>query len=326
MMKKKILAFLLTGLIISIAGTGCSVDSNEEVPVEKETINIITTTFPVYDITRQIVKDKALVEMLNYEYVEEYQYSGKDINKLNNADIIIYSGNSFEPWVEEALEDENFTNEEVMLVNAALDISSDGKIANYIDIAGELKLNENFPQTDNYITSDFAYWMDLNNAKKMVNTIQKHISNYDYENDSFYKESAENLLTSFTNLDERYKVLTNKTDKSMVVVGSFNYYYLAQYLKLNIISVYDGRVNEETTASLKRLLNAVDFINNNNIKYVISDNKCKYAEEAISTDVKVNALNINDMSHVDKSTIDDEEMTYYNIMENNYAVLKMCLY
>ena len=64
-------------------------------------LSIISTIFPYYDFTREITGDKADVNLLIPPGCEphDFDFSPKDIVKINNADIFIYNGGESDSWL-----------------------------------------------------------------------------------------------------------------------------------------------------------------------------------------------------------------------------------
>ena len=323
---KKILA-IISSVLIATTLTACKNDTTQQVE-EQRPFTILATNFPTYDIAKQLVKENGIVSVINEKSSYDYKYTPKDINQLNNADIFLYMGNDEEPWVAEALEDENMTNEELMVVDVTKDIKAQGNVFNYADaINAEITYDMLKDCEGTLMSQDNAYWLNIANAIIMTETIQEHISNVDYKNGTTYVERAQTYITSLKNLKERYeRVSENSTTSGLIIVGNFEHYHLAQWLNLKIISAYDKTATDEITPSTKRLVNIIDFMNKNRTKYIISDETASlYALKAIQADTTCEPLYFNTMVHMTSEDYKDETVTYYSIMEKNYIVFKNCI-
>lgn len=323
---KKILAIISSALIVA-SFTACGSDPAPQVE-QKKPFTVLTTNFPTYDIAKQLIKENGVVSVINDKSSYEYQYTPKDINQLNNADIFFYMGKDEEPWVAQALEDENMTNDELMVVDVTKDIEIKGNVLNYADTIGAETTYDMLKDCEGTIMNqDIAYWLNIENAIIMTNTIQEHISNVDYKNETAYVERAQTYITSLRNLKERYeRVSENSTSSGLIIVGNFEYFHLAQWLDLKIISAYDKEAIDEITPSTKRLVNIIDFINKNKTKYIVSDETASlYAVKAIQADTTCEPLYFNTMVHMTSDDYKDETITYYSIMEQNYIVFKNCI-
>ena len=87
---------------------------------KSDKLKVVTTIFPEYDWTREIIGDNASnVELTlllgNGVDLHSYQPSIQDIAKISTADIFIYVGGESDGWVKDALK--NVTNKNMKVIN-----------------------------------------------------------------------------------------------------------------------------------------------------------------------------------------------------------------
>ncbi len=87
---------------------------------KSDKIKVVTTIFPEYDWTREIIGDNAAnIELTlllgNGVDLHSYQPSIQDIAKISTADIFIYVGGESDGWVKDALK--NATNKNMKVIN-----------------------------------------------------------------------------------------------------------------------------------------------------------------------------------------------------------------
>ena len=89
--------FILLFIFLCI---GCS--NND---TNNDDLSIVTTIYPYYDFTRNIIgNDKNITLLLSPgSELHSYEPTPKDIVKINNADIFIYTGGESDEWVEGVL-------------------------------------------------------------------------------------------------------------------------------------------------------------------------------------------------------------------------------
>lgn len=105
---KKILSLFLFSLLTAAALVGCGPSSpvgEEKKPVK---LSVVTTIFPLYDWTREIIGgENGHVEltMLLDKGVDlhSYQPTAEDVLKISNCDVFIYVGGESDAWVKDAL-------------------------------------------------------------------------------------------------------------------------------------------------------------------------------------------------------------------------------
>ena len=103
-LKKTISVFLM---ILLIAGVFTSCGSSDKKQSDKS-LQIVTTVFPAYDWTKEILGDRAedaeLTMLLDDGVdVHSYQPTAEDLEKIASCDLFIYVGGESDEWVEDAL-------------------------------------------------------------------------------------------------------------------------------------------------------------------------------------------------------------------------------
>ncbi len=98
---KKSLAALVTlaALLMPFAYTALAGDAPEE------KLSVVSVNFPGFDFARRIVGDRAEASMLLAPGAESHTYepAPRDILKIQNCDLFIYTGGHSEAWVEDIL-------------------------------------------------------------------------------------------------------------------------------------------------------------------------------------------------------------------------------
>jgi ABC-type Zn uptake system ZnuABC Zn-binding protein ZnuA len=172
----------------------------------------------------------------------------------------------------------------------------------------------------------YNYWMDLNNAKIMIENIYNGIITKNEKNKDYYLENFNNYMEMVESLNLRYqKIAENSKNKFVILTGEFNCYYLLRYLDLDYMSVYDYEY-QDTNPTIIRQSNIIQFINNNknNIKYVLTEGDSSITE-SICNETGVVSLEINSLTNIERKNQLKDEFSYINIMENNYLILKTTL-
>ncbi len=76
---------------------------------EEKKIHVVTTVFPIYDWTREVVgeNDNVQLTLLLDSGVDlhSYQPTAADIMKIATCDVFIYVGGESDEWVEDALQE-----------------------------------------------------------------------------------------------------------------------------------------------------------------------------------------------------------------------------
>ena len=101
---KKLTVITLCLCLLAGAFSGCAY-APEVAP--DDTLRVVTTIFPVYDWTRNILGNRENVELTllldNRVDLHNYQPTAEDIVKIAECDLFIYVGGESDDWVGDAL-------------------------------------------------------------------------------------------------------------------------------------------------------------------------------------------------------------------------------
>lgn len=126
-LKKTISVFLMILLIAGVFTSCGGSDKNKVINLQ-----IVTTVFPAYDWTKEILGDRAedaeLTMLLDDGVdVHSYQPTAEDLEKIASCDLFIYVGGESDEWVEDALKSKTNKNRvEINLMDALGDSVKEG--------------------------------------------------------------------------------------------------------------------------------------------------------------------------------------------------------
>lgn len=102
---KKYISILLAAVLALACLSACGTSDKPVDADNSEKLSVVTTIFPQYDFTRQIVGDKADVTMLLKPGAESHSYepTPQDIKTIQNCDLFIYTGGENDVWVDDIL-------------------------------------------------------------------------------------------------------------------------------------------------------------------------------------------------------------------------------
>ena len=102
---KKYISILLMAVLALVCLSACGTSDKPADAGDSEKLSVVTTIFPQYDFTRQIVGDKADITMLLKPGAESHSYepTPQDIKTIQNCDLFIYTGGENDVWVDDIL-------------------------------------------------------------------------------------------------------------------------------------------------------------------------------------------------------------------------------
>lgn len=304
-MKKLIL--LTSFLCIFLAG--CSSQSSQKKDNDK--LNIVTTFFPMYDFTRNVVGEEGEVSLLIGSGVEPHDYepSAKDIARITEADAFIYNNENMETWVPsllKTLEKDNNT-----IIKASSDILLlPGVEEDSHDHEGEGHSHELDPHV----------WLAPSLAIKEVETIRDQLIKAYPKKEKAFTQNAATYIEKLKALDESYvSTLSNAPQKNFVTQHAA-FSYLALEYGLNQISISGVSPDEEPSAA--RLAELKSYISENNIKYIyFEENASSKVAKTLADETKVKLAVLNPIEGLTKKQQDAGE-DYISVMNQNLKMLE----
>ncbi len=309
--------FLIVGCLLFIIFFAVFAIANlsREKQIDADKLSVVTTLFPLYDFAKNIGGDKSQVALLLPPGVEAHGFEPKpsDIDKINKADIFVYTGKFMEPWAQDIIEG---TNKNVKIVDASTGIEFLKE--NHEDEEGYKHKEANI---HDHSGMDPHVWLDFDYAKIMVDNITKGFIEKDPENASFYRKNAEGYKAKLTNLDNDYKTgLANCQSKVIVYGGHYAFGYLVRRYGLIYLAAQGFSPDSEPTA--KDLINLVDQINRNEVKYIFYEElKSPKIAETLARETKTKLLLLNAAHNLSKEDF-GKDVTFISIMKENLNNLK----
>lgn len=250
-MKQRITAFLL--LIAMLLGmAGCGNTQNAKEPNEAS-LQIVTTIFPLYDWTREILGDNpagAEVTMLldNGVDLHSFQPTSEDILKISTCDLFLYVGGESDEWVEDALKEA--TNPDMIVLNL-LDLLGDAVKEEEVVEGMEAEEEEEDGEEPEY---DEHVWLSLRNAKVLCDAITEALGTLDPDHAEVYRQNNADYQSELEALDRDYQDAVDQAELRTVLFGDrFPFRYLADDYGLTYYAAFAG-CSAETEASFETVI------------------------------------------------------------------------
>ena len=311
---KRIIVLLLSALMVLSVLSGCDKKNDND-----NKLKVVTTTFPIYDWVKEILKDEDVdVSLLQDNGVDLHSYEPTidDIAKINNTDVFMYVGGESDEWVESVLE----SNKNVRVVNL-LEVLGDS-----VKLEEELEGVEHDHEHDHEDEKEYDehVWLSLRNAKKCVEAIKDVLCELDSSNADRYEKNAEEYIEKLELLDQKYMEVVDSSKNDTLVFGDrFPFRYLVDDYNLNYYAAFVGCSTESEASfnTITFLAKKLDELGLTSI-LTIEGNNHKIAETIIKNTENKNQeiLTLNSM----QGSIFEGD-TYLSIMENNLEVLKKAL-
>lgn len=332
---KKIIAAATALLVAAGMFTGCG--ASEKPTAQGDKLKIVTTIFPEYDWTREILGDqseRAEVTMLldNGVDLHSYQPTADDLIKIAECDLFIYVGSESDGWVESALA--STSNPDRAVINLIDTLGDSVKLEEVVEGMQETEhdheededhahdADEQEAETDEHV------WLSLRNAQAVCQKIAEKLGEIDQEHEQAYTQNALAYIDQLAALDAKYQAAVDAANNKMLVFGDrFPFRYLTEDYGLDYYAAFVG-CSAETEASfetIRFLAEKTDALGLSHVLTIENPNH-KIAETVVANTSGKNqqVLSMDSMQSVTSKDV-AAGATYLSIMEHNLDVLTQAL-
>lgn len=339
---KKIIAAATVLLVAAGMFTGCG--ASEKPTAQGDKLKIVTTIFPEYDWTREILGDqseRAEVTMLldNGVDLHSYQPTADDLIKIAECDLFIYVGGESDGWVESALA--STSNPDRAVINLIDTLGDSVKLEEVVEGMQETEHDheedeghahdadeEHTDADEQEAETDEHVWLSLRNAQAVCQKIAEKLGEIDPEHEQAYTQNALAYIDQLAALDAKYQAAVDAANKKTLVFGDrFPFRYLTEDYGLNYYAAFVG-CSAETEASFETIRFLAEKTDALGLSYVltIENPNHKIAETVVANTSGKNqqVLSMDSMQSVTSKDV-AAGATYLSIMEHNLDVLTQAL-
>lgn len=362
-MKKTLFTAALLTTSVLFAGcqsTNESVNTDEKA-VEEEKLEIVTSFYPMYEFTKQIVGDQANVSMLIPSSVEPHDWepSAKDLEQIQNADALVFNNENMETWINEI--ETTLDTKNLAIIDASKDIDllpfsagshehgheHEGEAHEHEGEAheheGEAHAHENGDYThegethehegeahehdheehDHYHEFDPHLWLSPKMAIKEVENIANELMKIDPENKEVYETNKNNYVEKLQQLDQTYNETLANVKNREIITQHAAFGYLADSYGLKQVPI--AGLSPDNEPSAKQLNELKEFATEHNINTIFfEENASSKVAETLANELNAKTAVLNTLEGL---TEEDEKNgeSYISIMEENLKVLQEAL-
>ena len=314
-MKKLLMTALALAMLLTTLG-GCAAREETEKPADGG-LKIVTTVFPVYDWTKNILGERAEAHSLQLLLkdgtdLHSFQPSVSDLAAVSSCDLLICIGGESEDWIEDALAERQ---------------NPDMRVLRLMDLLGERALQEELcegmegeseeDETDEHI------WLSLKNAEILCEAIRDALKELDGAHARSYDAACAAYCVKLQELDTAYQsCVENAQRRCLIFADRFPFRYLVEDYDLDYYAAFSG-CSAETEASFNTVIFLAGKLDELGLGCVCvienSDGKLARTviENAENPDIKVLTL------HSMQSAVGGEN--YLSLAEKNLNTLREAL-
>ena len=342
----KFLSLLLTAAVLTGCLTACSSDNGQTISVPDSfsktgngssdgKVQIVTTIFPEYDWTKNILGDEvsdAEVTMLLDSGVDlhSYQPSADDILTISECDVFVYIGGESEKWVDDVLKEAR--NSEMIVVDLMDVLGESVKEEEVVEGMQEEDEHDHDHDHEDEEHEEKEYdehiWLSLKNASKCVDSIAEAIGKADPDNSDVYRKNADEYIAKICALDTVYQsAVAAAPMKTLLFADRFPFRYMTDDYGLTYYAAFVG-CSAETEASFETIAFLAGKVDELSLESVmtIDGTDHRIADTVINSTKKRNQkiLTMNSMQSVTSKDIENGA-DYLSLMKENLETLKEAL-
>jgi len=256
---------------------------------------VVTTIYPIYYITKEIVGDEINVDRLIKAGSEIHSFSPtpQDMVLLSKSKLLITLGASLEPWVDK-------------LSNATK-----------VDI---LSLSDNLDLIHHEEHIDPHIWLDFKNDIKMIDSIKNKISKIYPSSSEIFSKNAIILKKRFEAMDNEYRNGLKECNQDVILVTHNAFGYMQRTYGFKSKSIMGIFAHSRPNAS--KIAQLSDEIKEQSIKIMffepMSSNK---SAKQLATDMNLSLMPLYPIGNI---SIDDENNgeDIFTLLSKNLVSLK----
>ena len=290
-------------------------------------LKIVTTIFPLYDWTKELLGEQ--IDRFDLELIYQngtdyhsYQATVNDIVRIQETDLFLYIGGESDEWIDEVLE--QATNKKGVTINAFEIINDSLKEEEHKEGMHEDEESEE----EDEIEYDEHIWLSLKNAEIICNEIVKQLSNIDPKYAEYYQEQNERYQMQLEEVDKQYRDVIKSANRNTILVGDrFPFRYLVEDYQLDYYAAFKG-CSSDTEASFE----TVTFLSSKMdelelpVIFILENSKDSLAKTILQNSNRKDAkiLVLHSMQTIGKEDI-EKEITYLSLMKTNLLSLEQAL-
>lgn len=305
MKKFGLVALAASALLLAACGNGGATKDGK--------LEIVTTFYPVYEFTKQVVGEEANVDILVKAGTEVHGYepSAKDIARIQEADAFVYENENMETWVHDI--EESIDTEKVSVINA-----TEGML---LLPGGEEEHEDHDHEEEGHSHAyDPHVWLSPERSITLVETIRDGlVAKYPDKKEAFEKNAAA-YIEKLEALNSQYTESLSAAKQKYFVTQHTAFAYLALDYGLKQVSITGVLADEDPTPA--RLAELTEYIKQYGIKYIyFEENASKSVAETLAKETGVQLAVLNPLE-----SLTEEEMKagedYISVMEENLEALE----
>ncbi|MGX7124785.1 metal ABC transporter substrate-binding protein [Enterococcus viikkiensis] len=317
-MKKQKGLLIVGTVLLSMLLTACGTQEKKEAS-SNDKIQVMTTFYPMYEFTKQVVGNKGHVDLLIPAGTEPHDFepSAKDLAKISDSDVFVYNSPELETWTDNLTDTIDTKKTEIIQASKNIPLMEGAEHAH--EEAHDHDGEEHEEHGHDH-ELDPHVWLDPVLAIKEVETIRDQLSKKYPEDKATFEKNAESYIDELKAVDQEYQTAFKDAKEKTFVTQHAAFGYLAKQYGLTQEAIAGISPDQEPSPS--RLSELKHYVEDHQVKVIyFEENASSKVAETLSkeTGVKLDVLNPLE-SLTDKQIKNGEN--YLSVMRENLTALK----
>lgn len=318
----KLLTLLITTSFLFI---GCNNNVDSDKTTDDDTLNIVTSFYPLYISTINITKDIPNVTVTNMTKsqtgcLHDYQLTPQDLKTLENADILVINGAGMESFLDSIIS--QYPNLEIVDATQGLTLLEDDTHSDD-DYDHDHDTEDEHSEDDGHDHEYNAHvWVSVTGNIEEVKNISSQLENLNPENKEAYESNTNTYVSKLEDLkNEMHAELDNLPNRDIITFHEA-FPYFAEEFNLNIAGVIE--IEPDSEPSAKEIEEIINTIKTKNIKALFTEPQySSKVAETIAAETGATVYELDPIVTGDSNP--DAYDDYINKMKKNLDVLKEAL-
>lgn len=320
---KYIFVFVML-LVIAVAGGIFTTTyvKLEEKEGTNDTLQVVTSFYPVYIAAENVVGDNQDVTLQNLSEpqtgcMHDYQLTPQDMILLSKADVFIVNGGGIESFLTEIAEE--YPNLTIIQATEGLELLEEGNEEAHEYEEGEVHDHEeehNHEAGHSHGEENAHAWMNTKLYAGMVQNIAQGLGKADSGHQEMYQENAAQYCQKIQKLTDQITELKGELSRKNVVIFHEAYEYVAQQYGMNAIYCLD--LDEERQVSAGEVAQVMKEIKDNQVSVILAEEL--YGKDMGDTVEREGGCSVYYLDSLVRGTY--EKDSYLNTMQKNIDLMR----
>ncbi|MGH9245708.1 MAG: metal ABC transporter substrate-binding protein [Acidimicrobiales bacterium] len=333
-MQRWVVAAASLAMIAALAG--CGDDSGE---ASEGGLRVVASFYPLAEAAERVGGDLVAVTNLTPAGTEPHdlELTPDQVDELEDADVVLYVGQGFQPAVEEIVERRDGTSIDVLegmaLEEGAPDEHGHEEDEDQADEEGEDHADEEGEEGEDHADEeegehaesglDPHFWLDPQRFVDAVGRIEEALADESPDDAADFAANANEYRAEIDTLDDEFADGLATCERHDVVTSHAAFHYLAERYGLTQRAI--SGVSPESEPDPDRLAELSDFIDANGVTTVFYETLVPAdLAETLANEAGVTTAVLNPIEGLTDAQLDDGA-TYTSVMRENLGALKDAL-